>query len=593
MAFDNFRFFHGLEANLPPATIDRLAEPAYTTDTNKLFICNGSSWQQFGVGGFTIPIAWTDVNKTGAVASDVGADPAGAAAAITLSGLGGVPSTRKITSTIDLSADRNLTYSDVGADPAGAAAAITLSGLGGVPTTRKINGYDLTVDRTLGYSDVGADAAGAAATVAGNLTTHANLTTAHGSTSLNTASAIVQRDASGNFAAGTITANLTGNVSGTAASFTGSLVGDVTGTQGATVVSTVGTSSAANVHAAELLANAATNANTASAIVRRDASGNFSAGTITANLTGNASGTAANVTGVVAVANGGTGLSTLTAGYIPFGNGTSALGSDAGLTWDNANKRLGVGAAPGNKLEVSGVASSPSLSAYSGNFAVTQSNLVTSLQMGGYGTDPYGVWLQATNNAGSSFPLLLNPIGGNVGIGTASPGARLAIGNPTYAPNANLVNNLLQLKSASGAAYLTIGNGNTTNSTAYIGGAGGALLFGEVTDAGVTTELMRVYNNVGIGTTGALAKLAVNGGVHVGGDSDPGDNNLLVDGTAAITGAFGCNGATPQTAYASGGAAGGTATSGGYGFVSSAEMNAFVTLVGNIRSALVANGVMS
>jgi hypothetical protein len=49
--------------------------------------------------------------------TEVGADPAGAAAAITLSGLGGVPSSRKITSTIDLSADRNLTYSDVGAAP--------------------------------------------------------------------------------------------------------------------------------------------------------------------------------------------------------------------------------------------------------------------------------------------------------------------------------------------------------------------------------------------------------------------------------------------------------------------------------------------
>lgn len=41
------------------------------------------------------------------------------------------------------------------------------------------------------------------------------------------------------------------------------------------------------------------------------------------------------------VANGGTGLTTLTAGYVPFGNGTSAFGSDASLVWDNTNKRLG------------------------------------------------------------------------------------------------------------------------------------------------------------------------------------------------------------------------------------------------------------
>ncbi len=120
--------------------------------------------------------------------------------------------------------------------------------------------------------------------------------TVDAATPLNTASTIVERDGSNNFAAGTITAslignvtgNVTGNVSGSAASFTGSLVGDVTGTQGATVVSTVGGQTAANVAAATLLANAATPLNTASAIVKRDASNNFAAGTITAALNGNA-----------------------------------------------------------------------------------------------------------------------------------------------------------------------------------------------------------------------------------------------------------------------------------------------------------------
>jgi hypothetical protein len=50
----------------------------------------------------------------------------------------------------------------------------------------------------------------------------------------------------------------------------------------------------------------ATSANTANAIVARDASGNFSAGTITATLSGDAT----NVTGIVAVVNGGTGTTT-------------------------------------------------------------------------------------------------------------------------------------------------------------------------------------------------------------------------------------------------------------------------------------------
>ena len=108
--------------------------------------------------------------------------------------------------------------------------------------------------------------------------------------------------------AGPLVGNVTGNVSGSALSFTGSLVGQVTGTQGATVVSLVGTTSAANVESATALALAATNANTASTIVRRDASGNFIAGTITAAL----SGTATNATNTTITAD-----NTTNASYYP------------------------------------------------------------------------------------------------------------------------------------------------------------------------------------------------------------------------------------------------------------------------------------
>ena len=64
--------------------------------------------------------------------------------------------------------------------------------------------------------------------------------------------------------------------------------GPGTGSQAATVAS-VGGSSAANIHTSQLATAAATDANTVSTIVKRDASGNFAAGTITASLTGHAS----------------------------------------------------------------------------------------------------------------------------------------------------------------------------------------------------------------------------------------------------------------------------------------------------------------
>ena len=119
-------------------------------------------------------------------------------------------------------------------------------------------------------------------------------TAANGATDGSTPGAIVKRDASGNFAAGTITAALNGNAStatsaASATNFSGSLSGDVNGTQGATVVASVGGQSAANIASGVAAANGATSANTAGAVVSRDASGNFSAGTITATLNGNAS----------------------------------------------------------------------------------------------------------------------------------------------------------------------------------------------------------------------------------------------------------------------------------------------------------------
>lgn len=75
---------------------------------------------------------------------------------------------------------------------------------------------------------------------------------------------------------------------GTITALTGDVTASGSGSVPATVKS-VGGSTAADVHTAEVAANAATNVNTASTIVKRDASGNFSAGNITASLTGAAS----------------------------------------------------------------------------------------------------------------------------------------------------------------------------------------------------------------------------------------------------------------------------------------------------------------
>jgi len=101
----------------------------------------------------------------------------------------------------------------------------------------------------------------------------ATFTVASNATNANTASTIVARDASGNFSAGTITATLSGTATQVSNSHS---------------AGTYLTGSAYNGSAAQTWAVDATSANTASKVVARDASGNFSAGTITASLSGNA-----------------------------------------------------------------------------------------------------------------------------------------------------------------------------------------------------------------------------------------------------------------------------------------------------------------
>lgn len=100
---------------------------------------------------------------------------------------------------------------------------------------------------------------------------------------------------------------------------------------------------------AGIAAGATANQTDAYLLARANHTGTQAAGTITGLATVATSGSAADLTGTLAVANGGTGATTLTSGYLLKGNGASAVGASV-IQDDGTN--IGIGVAPSSKLHI-------------------------------------------------------------------------------------------------------------------------------------------------------------------------------------------------------------------------------------------------
>ena len=116
-----------------------------------------------------------------------------------------------------------------------------------------------------------------------------------------------------------------------------------------------------------------------------------------------------------------------------------ALSLGANGNWDyvviNTSGNVGIGTTTAfSKTTISKAGVSLPTTADSTNNAhltLAGSNSLVRLQFGTQNVAPYGGWIQASydNTAGDNGaePILLNPLGGNVGIGTTSPGYKLDI----------------------------------------------------------------------------------------------------------------------------------------------------------------------
>jgi hypothetical protein len=207
------------------------------------------------------------------------------------------------------------------------------------------------------------------------------------------------------------------------------------------------------------------------------------------------------------VPQGGTGLTTLTAGYIPYGNGTSAFGSSANLFWDNTNAALGVGVTNPNtygKLVVSGgnmsVLAGGILRAYrTDNATYNEIKYVTSGDLFYLNQANGGAY--QFNISGTEYMRLTSA--GNLGIGTSSPSALLH----TYGTTGT-ISNYIENTSASGYTELTLKNTGSSGHIYSIGVGGNSastgyannLYFYDGTNSAIRMTL-DLSGNLGLGVT--------------------------------------------------------------------------------------------
>ncbi|MDQ1855230.1 hypothetical protein [Chryseobacterium sp. WLY505] len=214
------------------------------------------------------------------------------------------------------------------------------------------------------------------------------------------------------------------------------------------------------------------------------------------------------------------------------------------LSVDAANNRVGIGTvSPTNKLVVTGTNAQPSAMGTANTNATFRVDGDTShsLDFGTYTTTPFGSYISSQNKASATtLPLVLNPGGGNVGIGVNAPTSKL------HVEGSQLLNAAVTTAQTKNALDINVGQDgfsfgnraenfgiNMRSSSSAATGPISRINFGDVATSSATgnrylsfsvgqtpNELMYLTDSnsgrVGIGTTSPATKLDINGNLRIG-----------------------------------------------------------------------------
>ena len=242
------------------------------------------------------------------------------------------------------------------------------------------------------------------------------------------------------------------------------------------------------------------------------------------------SGQSVKVPALIGTTSGGTGLTSLTAGYIPYGNGTGAFNSSSGLFFDGTN--LGIGTtAPSTKLTVAGAITITGAFALRGSYG---GGAITSNFTAGDGALVSNT-TGSSNTASGTNALLANTTGNN---NTASGVGALqnnTTGNYNTASGTNALQNNTtgnyNTASGQGALY-----SNTTGVQNTASGVG-ALLANTTGNYNTASGYQALFNNT-TGSGNAAFSPLNSAGTYAPVFNPTVENNRFCMGSTSVTNAY-------------------------------------------------------